>query len=141
MLVCQGLGQVIQPAEREKVCRKWSPVPAGMRYLTASAACLQQLSKKRGMNQGCHKLTETQFWQPPGDLLFQDCAHNATSQCTKLPQQLVPYGKVDQSSPTETPEKGAVIFGKSTNKLRKERTETKSKMGSLMRLVVNGRPH
>lgn len=93
VLVCQGLGDVIQPAEPEMVCRKWSPVPRGMMYLTASVTCLQQLFKRRGKSQGCTKVTDTLLWQPLGHLLFENCAHSRTSQCPKLPQQLVENGK------------------------------------------------
>jgi len=128
VLVCQGLGDVIQPAKPETVCRKWSPVLRGMMYLTASVTCLQQLFKRRGRrSQGCTKLTDTLLWQPPGHLLFENCAHSRNSQCPKLPQQLVENGKVESASPIEVPEKGAVIFGRRTNKLWKERTKPKAR--------------
>ena len=140
VLVCQGLGEVIQPAEPETVCPKWSPIPSGMRYLTASVACLQQLSRRRGNGPGGTKLTDNLIWQQPGQLLSQKCAHGCINKCSKLPQQLVEKGKVDPASPTELQEKGAVIFGTSTNKLRKERPDTKAMRILLRGIRVNARP-
>jgi hypothetical protein len=113
VLVCKGLGTVIRPADSVTICPEWSPVRPGMKYLTASIVCLQQLSKRRGWGETCTRLTDRAYWPPPGLSLFENCSHGSSGRCFKKPQELKEVSKLPASQMEPPPKEGAVIFGKS----------------------------
>lgn len=117
LLVCKGLGEVIQPAQPKSLCGEVYPVQRGRKYLTASVACLSHLSKKRGMGVGCTQLADHVYWPPPSPNLFDDCIHGSQP-CHKDLQQLV--DKESHGPASTVPTEGAVLFGHRTNKLKKK---------------------
>lgn len=118
LLVCKGLGDVIQPAQPGSLCTEVYPVQESMKYLTASVACLRHLSQKCGMGGACTKLADRVFWPSPPPGLFDDCTHGDEKSCPKTLQRLVP--KEVHGPTTAVPAQGAVLFGHRTNKLKKK---------------------
>lgn len=118
VLVCNGLGEVIKPAQPKSLCPEVYPVQRGRNYLTASVACLSHLSQKCGMGSTCSKLAGHVFWPPPSPNLFDDCVHGNEEPCHKTLQQLI--NKEGHESKTVIPAEGAVLFGCKVNKLKKK---------------------
>lgn len=134
LLVCKGLGEVIQPAKPGALCAEIYPVQRGMKYLTASVACLRHLSQTRGMGETCIQLADHVFWPPPSPNLFDDCTHGDDQPCHKALQRLVP--KEVHGPATAVPAEGAVLFGHKTNKLK--RKASGSFVKKLSKKAVNG---
>lgn len=130
VLVCKGLGEVIQPAQPGSICSEVYPVQRGMNYLTASMVCLSHLSQKCGEGTTCLKLADHVFWPPPLPNLFDDCAHGAEEPCHKTPQQLQLVGKKGNEATTNLPAEGAVLFGRKVNKLKKKAPQPGAKKSS-----------
>lgn len=135
LLVCKGLGEVIQPGRSMSVCREVYPVQPGRNYLTASVACLRHLSQKRGMEETCTQLADHVFWQPPSPSLFDDCIHGDERPCPKTLQRLVP--KEIPGPTTAVPAEGAVVFVHKINKLKKKAPHSVAKKFS--KQAANGR--
>ena len=127
VLVGQGMGEVIRPAEEVSVCKGWSPIPPKQQYLTATVKCLQQMASRYGHDGSdpCFKLITDGYWVSPSDALFADCEGiNRTSvpgrrcKCEKQPQRITGRGSTGKHA-TAPPDAGAVVFG--TCKIQKER--------------------
>lgn len=134
LLVCKGLGEVIQPAQPDSICAELYPVQQGSKYLTASVACLRYLSQKRGMGVTCTKLADHVFWPPPSPNLFDDCSHGIERPCHKALQQLVK--KECHGSTAAVPAEGAVFFGHKIKKLKMKVPKCPVKISST--LTANG---
>lgn len=129
LLVCKGLGEVIQPAQPSSLCAELYPVQRGNKYLTASVACLRQLSKNNGMGETCTKLGDRVFWRPPPPTLFEDCSHGIGQPCHKEPQQLV--DDEGCGSTKVVPAEAAVLFGRKTRKLKKKMPKSLAKKSEI----------
>ena len=116
LLVCKGLPEVIRPANPTLVCRQIYDQD-GQNFLTASVACLRQLSYRRGSGFSCSKITNLAFWHPSKGL-FDDCNHGIHKQCPKPLQALVE--RTSNRPRITVPEQGAVVFGYRCNKLKKD---------------------
>ena len=77
VLVGQGMGENIRPAEGVSVCNAWSPIPPKHQYLTATVKCLQQMASRYGHNSPdpCFKLITNGFWVSSSENLFADCGN------------------------------------------------------------------
>ncbi|MCJ1270198.1 hypothetical protein MMC22_010094 [Lobaria immixta] len=126
LLVCKGLGEVIQPAQPGSLCAEFYPVQQGMKYLTASVACLRHLSQNCGMGETCTQLAGHVFWPSPLPGLFDDCTHGDEKPCVKTLQRLVP--KEVHGPTTAVPAEGAVLFGYKSNKLKKKASHSVKKL-------------
>ncbi len=132
VLVGQGMGEIIRPAEEVSVCKAWSPIPPKHQYLTATVKCLQQMASRYGHDgpDPCFKLITNGFWVSSSKNLFADCektnrlsVQGRRCKCVKQPQHIVGTGSADKHA-TAPPEKGAVVFG--TRKLQKERSRNRA---------------
>ena len=131
VLVGQGRGEIIRPAEEVSVCKAWSPIPPKHQYLTATVKCLQQMASRYGHDgpDPCFKLITNGFWVSSSRSLFADCettnllsAQERRCKCVKQPQHIVGTRSADKHA-TAPPETGAVVFG--TRKIQKERSRSR----------------
>lgn len=86
--------------------------------MTASMACLHYLSQKCGNPTMCMKLADGVFWPSPSRKLFDDCVHGIEEPSHKTLQQLFNKGGGHEPK-TVLPAKGAVLFRRKVNKLKK----------------------
>ena len=126
VLVGQGMGEVIRPAEGVSVCKAWSPIPPKHKYLTATVSCLQQMASRYGHDglDPCFKLITDGYWVSSSEALFADCegikgtsVRGRPCKCVKQPQRITGTRSTGKST-TAPPDAGAVVFG--TCKLQKE---------------------
>ena len=109
ILFCDNIQPPIQPAEPEKICRKWQPVPSGEYYLVASVLSLKYLASYcNGTAKNLRKVTESCSWiQPSGSHPWAECDYESEYGCDRL-QRL-------EDSPSNRTAKlykdGAVVFG------------------------------
>jgi len=91
VFMCQNLGQLITPVNKEQLCDHWCPIPGGVEnpYLVATVTSIQKLATDSGQKL-MWSFRENLVWNIQGESLFEPCAECITApiRCCKKPQIL-----------------------------------------------------
>ena len=118
VLFGDGFGDLITPAQGQKMCAKWASIPKGMDYLAIDSKLMKQLMEEGDQQKRPWRLHDL-YWHSP-NMTFEPCRCKSIPPhtCCDRVQVLLPVHSFRSwaqklRSPAYLNEEGALIFGQS----------------------------